>query len=125
MYCAELTVFEKIILTIFVALIMHYTQTLSSNSILCVILVYLPISIWYFEYLYRCLGETLPHLQNKLAQDHLNHSTPLHRNSYKQQCTHEAQSNILSYCATVNVCTRVQKQHFESLEICWFAFILT
>jgi hypothetical protein len=39
----------------------------------------------------------------------------LYPNFVMEQCTDEAKSNILSYCATVNVCTRVQKQHFKSL----------
>ena len=62
---------------------MHHTQTLSWNSILCVILDCILISIWYFEYLCRCLGKTMSHMQNKLAKDHLIHYTLLHKSSYK------------------------------------------
>jgi len=64
---------------------MHHTQTLSWNSILCVILDCIQISIWFFEYLYGCLDKTMSRMQNKLAKDHLNHYTPLHRSSYKNE----------------------------------------
>jgi len=91
----NIIVFEKkISLIIFVLLTVCHTQTLSWNNTLCVILGCILISIWYFEYLYRCLGKTMSHMQNKLAKDHLNHYTPLPQKQL-QKCTSGAQSNIL------------------------------
>jgi len=98
----NITVFEKKISSIiFVALIVCHTQTLSWNNTLCVILGCILISIWYFEYLYRCLGKTMSHMQNKLALTITHH---FHRSSYKSVPLEH--SEFLCHCKCLYSCTK-------------------